>query len=275
MPSRPDLSAQAGFTTGFKLASEGWTQANPSAPGERAFTTTIRARDASVTSIPAIQIPYFDPERGEYRRATSAPIPVSIKPTTEVTAADAVVAASPSPAGPRLAPLERLPLGNGPAGIVEGGRGPGLLAVDQPDAIGWVTSPAGIAIMGGPIAVFLGATIWRPAGRAWSHPRRRSLARAERSMRRAASAESPADAIGAAVRTYVGEQFGRHADALTARDCASLIAERAPGSATEVGSVLDQCEATRYGRRAVDAGDLARRASVALRRLDSELRSRT
>lgn len=271
----PDLAAQAGFSTGFKLSSEGWTPSNPNPPGERAFTTTIRARDASVTSIPSIQIPYFDPERGEYRRANSAPIPISIKATTEVTAADAVVASSPPLAGPRLTPLERLPLGNGPAGIVEGGRGPGLLAVDQPDAIGWVTSPAGIAILGGPVVVFLGATIWGPAGRAWRHPRRRSLARAERSIQRAPGSESPADAIARAIRTFVGERFGRHAEALTARDCASLIAEHAPDSATEIGSLLDACEATRYGRRETNVGDLARGASLALRRLDADLRSRT
>ncbi len=55
-----------------------------------------------MTSIPPVSIPCFDPEQGQYRRAASAAIPVQIRPTTEVTAADAVGAAEVSGAAPSV-----------------------------------------------------------------------------------------------------------------------------------------------------------------------------
>lgn len=273
----PDLASQSGFGEAFKLATEGWTEVQPPPPGERAFSTTIRAKDDGVTEVPVIALPYFDPDSGEYRRAESAPIPLSIRVTTEVTAADAIVAprdgASGSP-GPQLPGLERLPLGNGPAGLIEGDRGAALLAVQDPDAIEWARSPVGMAAVAAPVLCFVAASAWGPARRVLATPGRRALAKAEWAIRRGAASGRPAEAVGAAVRTYVGQTMGRAPEAMTSRDCAALTLEHAPGSAAAIVALLEDCDGASYGGRPLDSKAVAPQAIEAVRRLDAELRSK-
>jgi hypothetical protein len=149
-----------------------------------------------------------------------------------------------------------------------------LLTVQEPDAIAWAAGPLGIGVLAGPVLVFVVASAWGPARRAWTAPRRRALAAAEGAVRRAGNSGNPADVIGAAVRGYVGRMTGRPPEALTARDCRTLSAERSPGTAAEVGALLEECEGARYGQRAVEPTTLARRAVEVLRRLDADMRRR-
>jgi hypothetical protein len=53
------------------------------------FSQTLRAKHSSVSQIPAIRVPFFDPEHRRYRVAASEPISLNVKPTRVVTAKDA------------------------------------------------------------------------------------------------------------------------------------------------------------------------------------------
>ncbi len=57
-------------------------------PGEAVFQLTVRPAHESVSRIPAVEIPYFDPEEERYRFAVTDPLPFTVKPTTVVTADD-------------------------------------------------------------------------------------------------------------------------------------------------------------------------------------------
>ena len=83
----PDLLRQEDLTRDFKVPKEiaaGVVQGN-----SKVFTQTIRATHAKIRAIPAIKLPYFDPQRGRYRIARSAPIPLTVRATKIVTARDA------------------------------------------------------------------------------------------------------------------------------------------------------------------------------------------
>jgi len=56
--------------------------------GTKVFEQTIIPRNPAVTSIPAIELVYFDPEKGEYQTIRTAPIPIKVLPGTNITAND-------------------------------------------------------------------------------------------------------------------------------------------------------------------------------------------
>lgn len=86
----PDLLHDPEFTDGFKVGSDGWREDLPRRSGTRVFRTTVRATDPSVTQIPSIKLPTFDPETGTYRVFSSEPIPLQVRAVREVTIADAI-----------------------------------------------------------------------------------------------------------------------------------------------------------------------------------------
>jgi len=85
---RPLLSQDAEFLKRFSI--------NESlAPGDISgnritFEQTVRAKSEDVREIPSLAFPYFNPERGAYEIARSKPIPITVLPTTEVTAKDVI-----------------------------------------------------------------------------------------------------------------------------------------------------------------------------------------
>ena len=83
----PDLAKQAGMVSDFKIPAE-MGEGDVTTAG-KLFTQTIRALNSDVTAIPAIELPYFDTKRGKYRIAKSTPIPLNVKFSKVVTAADA------------------------------------------------------------------------------------------------------------------------------------------------------------------------------------------
>ena len=85
--SLPALDQQPALTRDFNVPRE--IGAGEDRNGERVFTQTLRARYDSVTEIPAIELPFFDPEDGEYRVARTEPIPIRVEPSRVVTADDA------------------------------------------------------------------------------------------------------------------------------------------------------------------------------------------
>jgi hypothetical protein len=83
----PPLKENPAFTKDFRIPDE---RAGAEIKGkEKIFTQTIRPLNSGVKEIPSYELPYFDTEKGEYRVASSAPIPLTVNETRVVTLLDA------------------------------------------------------------------------------------------------------------------------------------------------------------------------------------------
>ncbi|MBK1854328.1 BatD family protein [Verrucomicrobiaceae bacterium 5K15] len=83
----PDLSSQPAFTRQFAIPPR---QSSGRIVGKRkTYIRTLRPLAQDATSIPAVRIPYFDPQTKSYAVAESAPIPITVKAAEVVTAFDA------------------------------------------------------------------------------------------------------------------------------------------------------------------------------------------
>lgn len=83
----PRLDQQPALTGDFQVPRE--IGAGEEQGGSWEFTQTLRAKHDRVAEIPQIELPYFDPEIGEYRIARSDPIPLEVAAARIVTAEDA------------------------------------------------------------------------------------------------------------------------------------------------------------------------------------------
>ena len=83
----PDFSESKAFQSGFSVP-ERQTSGNV-IPGAVVFSRIIRPSRVSVTEIPPVRIPYFDPVSGKYGVASSNPIPITVLPVETVTTFDA------------------------------------------------------------------------------------------------------------------------------------------------------------------------------------------
>jgi hypothetical protein len=81
------LDQQSALARDFRVPRE--IGAGESRDGALHFTQTLRARHDAIDAIPPIELPYFDPDLGEYAIAESQPLPLSVEPSRIVTAEDA------------------------------------------------------------------------------------------------------------------------------------------------------------------------------------------
>ena len=91
----PDLSALSGLNQAFRTYEATQETQGPS----RQFTYSLRPLTEDVTEFPSIPISFFDVESEQYRTIDTAPIPVTIKPATTLSAADIVSASGSSNTG--------------------------------------------------------------------------------------------------------------------------------------------------------------------------------
>lgn len=265
----PALDRQENLVEGFRVASA-------ADPGQidgssKIFTRVIRAQSPSVTEIPAIELPYFDSKQGRYAIARSKPIPIKVRETRVVTAADGE--AAPGAQGVS-AGLEVEDRAGGLRFNYEGPvviRGVGFdfgLALGSPLGLAAVAGPpAACAIAAGLVFARRRSLVSAPAQR-----RRRALAEARSALHSAGAAEAsgvPA-AVSAAVRGYVAAKLGRAGATLTTRECVEEISRRSPDHAGPLADLLDRCDAAVYGGMAVaEAQRLPAEALELLERLDT------
>lgn len=171
----PDL---ANLAPSFRVAPEGWTREPSDRSGRRSFTTTIRALSAEVTEIPPIAVDTFDPERAEYVRLTTDPIPLTVRSVREATIADAVIAPGSHPGEatanrPELSPSST---------AFWAAPTPEQVARARPfDLVATLSHPATVALLtSAPLSIVLGAGITAAHRR-----RQRPGARVEHALRRA------------------------------------------------------------------------------------------
>ena len=86
----------------------------------KVFTQTVRATNDSVTELPALPFTFFDPGSGTYKTSWSKPIPLTVRPATNVSTAN-VLSAGGAP------PTSRDRLSNVSGGLLANYTGPSLL----------------------------------------------------------------------------------------------------------------------------------------------------
>ncbi|MFO0786862.1 MAG: BatD family protein [Phycisphaerales bacterium] len=150
----PDLEAQSEMAASFKPGPEGWEKANTpgASSSEVTYTTTIRPKSASVTEIPPIRLPYFDTATGKYAVAQSKPIPIKVRASREVTAADALRndAVSAAPAAK---------LTSASPGLSANSESPDLLTNQRISLLAFAKAPGGIVLFGAPPLLLAGTMI--------------------------------------------------------------------------------------------------------------------
>ncbi len=257
----PDLAAIPGFTDDFRLSGQGWAFVPGSRPGERTFSTIVRAARDTVREIPPIPLAFFDPGEGEYRVARSDPIPLAVRAVREVTAADAVVGSGPSP-------ISREALTATPAGLWAIDRGPAVLARANAQTLNTAPSPVVLAALAVPPAAFAalaGMTAWRRRRVDEAERRRRGALNAARRVLRT---KGPAEAV----RLYLAHAFDARPEAVTGADSARLLA--GTDAAQPLAELIAIHEAERYaaGRAVADPPPDPARVLELLRAVDRSIR---
>ena len=83
----PALAAQLPFKQNFAIPAQG--SLGYIKDGQKTFRQSLRPLRAGVTAIPAVRVPYFDPQTKKYGVAISAPLPIKVTEAQKVTAFDA------------------------------------------------------------------------------------------------------------------------------------------------------------------------------------------
>ena len=261
MTAAPELpiASDPRFTGDFRV--DGDAAPEPTRSGVM-IERTLRARRDDVAAIPPVELAYFDPGEGRYRVARTAPIPLEVAPTRVVTLADAQGDATESPSGRALESRA--------GGLAANVTSPHALRPERFSLVAVMTAPATLALLAAPPAVFVAAGALalartRSEKNAPDAQRRRALAGARRELR---EADAP-DRVAAALRAALAAALPGAPASLTPADARSRIAGE-PGE--EIASVLEACDAARFGGTSADTRDLAARAERALDAVAAEAR---
>lgn len=243
----PALDRQDSLAGSFRVTTEG--QSATTEGRTRIFRKTLRVAREDVGEIPPIELPYFDTRSGEYVVARSAPIPLTVRATRVITAADAQGQSS---SGASIAAAVEDKVG----GIAFNYEGAELLADQSFNVRGVLGSPLGLAAIAGPPAIYTAAgavlLLRRRAGSESAAQRRRRLMVEARAALSSLSIESkPVEAAGvisSAVRRAVGARLGVQGDGLTALEANDALVEAGMSDAAESArTILETCDAALYG----------------------------
>lgn len=247
----PRLAENAALTSGFRVPNE--TLAGETRDGRRRFTETIRAARPDVREIPAIELPYFDPERGEYRVARSQPIPIRVEAADKLDAGAlrTIVPPTERERSAALTPLDGL-RGNetDPAKLLASVARPSVEAV--------------LAAAAAPPAMFLAgwACIGVARRRAGDAARQRRLGAARRARERihasrTLAAREQAAAVSAALASYLADRLDEPPARFVGRAAGAALRARAGEAelAARWDRLLERCEALSFGAGASSGAD--------------------
>lgn len=245
---------------------------------EKVFTQTLRALNDSVTEVPPIELVYFDTRAETYRVAKSAAIPLKVRTTNVLTAADAEGRELPAVHNQLTAWREGIAHNHeDPSVLLNQAYGPGKL----------LTSPLWITFAGSPPIIYLlllAGVATRRRDQANPELRRAKKAYAELAGRlkqlgdRARAGESNVfEELLEALRNYVGGKLNVPAGALTHVDAGRALAERGVNEETVAGiqAIFEACETYSYagGQGAGESPiSVVERAQVLAKALDKELK---
>ncbi len=267
----PALHTQRSLVEDFKVSDA------PAAPVVRddsaVFTQTVRALNDRVTAIPPLDLSFFDVEAGEYRTVQSGPIPLVVRATRQVTAADAIGGGGEAPAA---AAVETRP-----EGIAHNYEDAGVLTDQGSGLPQRLRHPAWLAALLGPPVLYLGLAVVHVARRraradTADGRRRRALREAQRELR-ATHSDTSMEATGTsrAVQGYLAATFDVPVAGLTPAEAERLLRARGVPQAAAVRELLERCDAARFAGLGPDAaGGLSDEAERLLGAIDRWLGTR-
>lgn len=238
----PDLESLPGFKGRLRVTEN---QADRSfVRGGAVFKLHVRALNDAVDAIPPIEIAYFDPAKGDYGVSKTAPIPLRVRPTRKVTAADAVGSA-PASTGTTVE-TDRV-------GIAHNYVSPDALRPMPTSVLAEIKSPVWVTSMAAPPLAYAACAIgfaMKRRGEQNGAARRRSRALPE-ALATLRGAES-VDAIVGGVGAYFEMVTGRPRASITPQDVEAVVAPVAPDEAMRLREILDRCDAARFAGTSVD-----------------------
>ena len=261
----PDISKNPDFTAAFRISDD-----EPSVSVDenaKTIVQTIRARQADVREIPPLELPYFDTESGSYRVARSKAVPLTVHPTKEITAADAL-----GNGKGRLSDLQA-----NDAGIEANVESEIALRDMKTGPLQWLTEPLWlIIIIIPPLSFFLAATVVSVRRKLNADPaarrRRKAAKRARRRLHhagRASDLKHAAGIISEALRGYLADRFNLAEAGLTTQDCEKTLAEHNL-PVEEYINVMKDCDRVLFAGSTIsgDTSELRSRAATAIDRLE-------
>lgn len=242
----PAIEKQPDIAAAFRVAED--DRPPTTAPGQKTFTRTLRAISTDATSIPPIELPYFNTKSGKYEVARSAPIPLTVRAAKLVTAADAegVRGVTTTPNGSEIESTT--------TGIAANYERLDALVPQRFDLLATMRSPMGITTLAAPpLAYIASAVVCFMRKRAANDP----LARRRRAAKSAAlqllnetdatHTTTAADAVARAVVGYLSDKSGAPAASITPPEAERLIAPRDPALAARARSLMERCDSARFG----------------------------
>jgi hypothetical protein len=258
----PALDKQPAMADNFKIPTE--AAAGKIEGREKVFSQTLRAQHSGITEIPAIELSYFDTERGEYRSARSTPIPLTVRETKVVTLSDMEGS---------LLPVARTQLTARNEGIAHNYSGPEVL-VNQAYELNGLRGSALLLLL--PPLAYAALAAWvlqrrrRAADPAGEHARK-AFALWQKSLD---SVSRPTELLDA-LRAYLGAKLNRTPGALTFEDVREPLKARGVSeeSLAALKALFDEVVAHQYagGAGADNQTALRDQAHEAVAKLEKEL----
>ncbi len=251
---RPDLGELDAFRD-FQVEDDPAPEAEP--PGTRVFRYRLRPRAATVTAIPAVAFPYYDPSLPQppdrpdfpFRKARTEPIPIRVEKKA-----------------PKPLPVE-------PLDVPAFAAAPAVATSPQvPHWVWW------LAVVLPPVTAVGGCIVWtilNPAGARLARRRRSRAARTALKTLHALGRHPPADpaAVVAAVAAYLAERHDLPGLFRTPADLARRLREAGADAATvaECEAFVREADAARFAPSPEGTGEaLIADAERLIRRQEGE-----
>jgi len=248
------------------------------APGKvdgnsKVFTQTIRAKSASVTEIPPVELAYFDTSTGQYATAASDPIPIKVLPTQVITAADAEGGYEPVRESVVHVAVD--------AGIAHNFTGADTLRNQRfgPDV--WLRTPASwllLLLPPGLVGLLAGFQLFQRLGGFQSDARERkqALPRFEAVLASGPPAGNVHGQALDALRNYLGTKLKLNPSALTFADALEPLRRQGAGeeNLATLEALFSTCEAHRYAGSATTPAaeaEFIENVRACIRSLDKEI----
>ena len=262
----PDLEEDSTLRRDFQISSETSSEMRADA---KVFTRTIRARNPSIQGVPPLEFNYFDPRTGAYETARTKAIPLEIRGTRVLTAADAEGVGIEQPLGEVAKRSE---------GIGHQYEGADALVSQPAGPAERLASPLWLGALALPPAAFLALLGWkRSQGIGADSPERRKRRAARDFEAAVAGLDSDVpDRLLDALRAYLGSKLDRPGGALTFVDVRGELARRGvtPSALHDLEDAFRHAEAGRYGGGTGGASErrMLEQARSAVRGIEEALR---
>ncbi len=253
-----DFGTIPGFSGVFRIDTTGDDDAR--VQGGKLLKRTLRAQRDDVSSIPPIELTYFDPELGRYAVARTSSIPLEVTPTRIVTLADARGERDSEPTGAQIESRD--------GGLQANVTDTSALRTENTDTLALLKTPEKLALLTAPPALFViaGAAVFVRTRRARREGARNSKRALPDALVHLDKASTPNE-VAATIRSFIGVRFPDAGSAITGEDARRLLDPAGP-TANDLADILNACDAARFGGVGAEIESLRQRAREALSNLE-------